>query len=172
MRDGRRGKPGDGNIPQVLGVLGKYGFAGLVLHSGTYVSREFGLAPGFWGCFPGVRACSRVLGLFPRGSGLLPGSGVVSQGFGLAPGFWGCFPGIRACSRVPGLFPRSPPAKGGPFLQSAGHSVRRATTGSFLAALREGIIPEKSVSPVLMRIKIRATWGGRYALRVWIPVTL
>lgn len=96
--------------------------------------------------FPGVRACSRVLGLFPRDSGLFSGPGFVSQE-----------------SPTQGVFP---------FLQSTGHSVRRATTGSFLAALREGIIPEKSVSPVLMRIKIRATWGGRYALRVWIPVTL
>ena len=38
------------------------------------------------------------------------------------------------------------------------YSVR---TGSFLAALREGIMPEKSVSAILMRMRTTATEGGR-----------
>ena len=41
------------------------------------------------------------------------------------------------------------------------YSVRSATTGSFLAALREGIMPEKSVSAILMRMRTTATEGGR-----------
>lgn len=57
------------------------------------------------------------------------------------------------------------PGRGNPWTDGVksgfNHSVRRATTGSFLAALREGMIPEKRVKPVLMRIKINATWGGR-----------
>ncbi len=41
------------------------------------------------------------------------------------------------------------------------YSVRSATTGSFLAALREGIMPEKSVSAILMKMRTTATEGGR-----------
>ena len=52
-----------------------------------------------------------------------------------------------------------------------GHSLRRATTGSFLAALREGIRPEMSVSSTLMPIRTRAAGRGSTALRLPAPVT-
>ena len=41
------------------------------------------------------------------------------------------------------------------------YSVLSATTGSFLAALREGIIPAISVKSTLIRINTPATTGGR-----------
>lgn len=46
-----------------------------------------------------------------------------------------------------------------------GYSVRRATTGSFLAALREGMMPEIRVRPVLMTTSMMATGMGSLALR-------
>ena len=50
------------------------------------------------------------------------------------------------------------------------HSVRRATTGSFFAALREGIMPETRVSSTLITTNMRATWIGRIALMLLISV--
>lgn len=41
------------------------------------------------------------------------------------------------------------------------YSVRSATTGSFLAALLEGMIPENRVSAMLMKIRTKAAQGGR-----------
>lgn len=41
------------------------------------------------------------------------------------------------------------------------YSARSATTGSFFAALEEGIIPENRVSAMLITIRITATHGGR-----------
>ena len=41
------------------------------------------------------------------------------------------------------------------------YSVRSATTGSFFAALLEGIIPENKVSAILIKIKTTAIPGGR-----------
>ena len=41
------------------------------------------------------------------------------------------------------------------------YSVLRATTGSFFAALLDGIMPEKSVSTTLMSTSVAATDKGR-----------
>ena len=60
-----------------------------------------------------------------------------------------------------------------PFTQGglfARYSVRRATTGSFLAALRAGIIPEISVSIILIPMRIKATGMGRMVRRLGISV--
>ena len=51
------------------------------------------------------------------------------------------------------------------------YSLRRATTGSFLAALREGIRPEIRVRKTLMAIRMMAAGSGSTAFRVWILVT-
>jgi hypothetical protein len=51
------------------------------------------------------------------------------------------------------------------------YSVLSATTGSFLAALLEGMIPAISVSSILISTRIAATYIGRCALRFSIPVT-
>lgn len=55
-------------------------------------------------------------------------------------------------------------------LKFINYSVRRATTGSFFAALLEGIIPAKSVKIMLMQTKAIAIVGGKIALRLVIPV--
>ena len=52
------------------------------------------------------------------------------------------------------------------------YSVLSATTGSFLAALLEGISPEMRVRKVLIRTSIIAPPIGRIALRFAIPVSL
>ena len=51
------------------------------------------------------------------------------------------------------------------------YSVRRATTGSFLAALREGMMPAMRVSAMLMRISTTAAGSGRKARIVEMPVS-
>ena len=51
------------------------------------------------------------------------------------------------------------------------YSLRSATTGSFFAALREGIIPEISVKPILIATRIIAAPIGRYACKVAKPVS-
>ena len=51
------------------------------------------------------------------------------------------------------------------------HSVRSATTGSFLAALLDGIRPEIRVSATLMATRMMAAGTGRTALRLSMPVT-
>ena len=53
---------------------------------------------------------------------------------------------------------------------SAFYSVRRATTGSFFAAARDGIIPLMSVNEMLIAIKINAVGTGNTALKFAIPV--
>ena len=52
------------------------------------------------------------------------------------------------------------------------YSVRSATTGSFFAALREGIMPAKSVRSTLMPTRIAAAPMGRCAFKVAISVSL
>ena len=51
------------------------------------------------------------------------------------------------------------------------YSLRSATTGSFFAALREGIKPETSVSPMLIATRIIAALNGKTACNVAIPVS-
>ncbi len=50
------------------------------------------------------------------------------------------------------------------------YSVLSATTGSFFAALLEGIIPEKSVRSTLITTRTIAACQGRTARRFSIPV--
>ena len=50
------------------------------------------------------------------------------------------------------------------------YSVLSATTGSFLAALFEGIMPANIVRMTLIRIRAIPTTGGKYALKLPIPV--
>ena len=52
-----------------------------------------------------------------------------------------------------------------------GYSVRSATTGSFFAALLDGIIPEIKVSSTLITIRIPPTNKGSCALKFGIPVS-
>ena len=52
------------------------------------------------------------------------------------------------------------------------YSVRKATTGSFFAALLEGIKPDRSVNATLTRIRTIAAGIGKNALRLLIPVRL
>ena len=49
------------------------------------------------------------------------------------------------------------------FIDEIFYSVRSATTGSFFAALAEGIMPAISVKTTLMPIRIRATGKGKIA---------
>lgn len=49
------------------------------------------------------------------------------------------------------------------------YSVRRATTGSFLAALPDGISPATNVSSMLTPINMSAVFHGRNALRLASP---
>ena len=51
------------------------------------------------------------------------------------------------------------------------YSVLSATTGSFFAALLEGMIPAISVSSILISTSMAATYIGSLALRFSIPVT-
>ena len=51
------------------------------------------------------------------------------------------------------------------------YSLLKATTGSFFAALLDGIIPAISVRIILMHTSTTATDKGRYALSPAIPVT-
>ena len=51
----------------------------------------------------------------------------------------------------------------------AAYSVRRAATGSLLAALRDGMIPPISVSTMLSTIRITAGTAGRTALMSFVP---
>ena len=51
------------------------------------------------------------------------------------------------------------------------YSERRATTGSFLAALLLGIMPANMVSTILSSIKITATSTGSIAFKLGIPVS-
>ena len=51
------------------------------------------------------------------------------------------------------------------------YSVLKATTGSFFAALFEGIIPATRVSSVLIAIRMIAICQGRMALSVLSPVS-
>ena len=51
------------------------------------------------------------------------------------------------------------------------YSLLSAVTGSFFAALREGIIPDTSVRHTLMIIRIIAASIGKIALRFAIPVS-
>ena len=55
-------------------------------------------------------------------------------------------------------------------LKKVFYSVRSATTGSFFAALAEGIMPAISVKTTLMPIRISATGKGKIASRLLIPV--
>ena len=50
------------------------------------------------------------------------------------------------------------------------YSVLRATTGSFFAALAEGIMPAMSVKTTLMAMRMSATGRGKIASRLLIPV--
>ena len=50
------------------------------------------------------------------------------------------------------------------------YSVRKATTGSFFAALLDGIMPAKRVSITLIMTNMTATGTGRTALSPLIPV--
>ena len=50
------------------------------------------------------------------------------------------------------------------------YSVLKATTGSFLAALRDGMMPAISVRSILMTIRTMAVVIGRTALRLFSPV--
>ena len=52
------------------------------------------------------------------------------------------------------------------------YSERNATTGSFLAALLEGIRPEINVSNTLITTIIIAAGRGKIAFKLLIPVTL
>lgn len=52
------------------------------------------------------------------------------------------------------------------------YSVRNATTGSFLAALLEGITPAMSVKVMLIITRITATGTGSTALKLLIPVSV
>ena len=52
------------------------------------------------------------------------------------------------------------------------YSVLRATTGSFLAALRDGMMPAISVKSTLITTSTAAVTGGRAALRLPMPVSL
>ena len=54
--------------------------------------------------------------------------------------------------------------------EQSGYSLLSATTGSFFAALLEGISPEMRVSATLIATSITAATGGRYALRLFMPV--
>lgn len=83
--------------------------------------------------------------------------------------------------RMRGLsFPSSPcpgrkggrhaPCAPGRTSPAGAYSVRSATTGSFFAALLEGIIPEKRVRAMLIKSRVRAASGGRKALSALIPV--
>ena len=51
------------------------------------------------------------------------------------------------------------------------YSERRATTGSFLEAMPEGIRPAMSVSPMLMATKITPATGGSTARMLSMSVT-
>jgi hypothetical protein len=50
------------------------------------------------------------------------------------------------------------------------YSLLNATTGSFFAALLDGMIPEISVRTILMHISIRAAGTGRNAFKLFMPV--
>ena len=50
------------------------------------------------------------------------------------------------------------------------YSLRKAITGSFLAALRDGIMPEYIVSTTLIAINIIAAGKGRTAFKFESPV--
>ena len=50
------------------------------------------------------------------------------------------------------------------------YSVLSATTGSFFAALRDGINPDITVKPILIKTSINAATGFRIALKSPIPV--
>ena len=52
------------------------------------------------------------------------------------------------------------------------YSVRNATTGSFFAALLDGMIPAISVNKRLIKMSITAVMIGSDALKVIIPVNL
>ena len=54
---------------------------------------------------------------------------------------------------------------------SSFYSVLKATTGSFLAALLDGIMPDTRVKPILISIKISAASGGKKADNVVSPVS-
>ena len=58
-----------------------------------------------------------------------------------------------------------------PSHQNINHSVLSATTGSFLAALREGMIPEIRVSMTLMTTRMTAASMGRKARRLAMSVS-
>jgi hypothetical protein len=47
--------------------------------------------------------------------------------------------------------------KRGRFIEKSYYSVRSATTGSFLAALREGMMPASMVSRTLITVSVTAT---------------
>lgn len=51
------------------------------------------------------------------------------------------------------------------------YSVRSATTGSFFAALLEGIIPANNVRSTLIAISIKPTLKGKCALKLDMPVS-
>ena len=51
------------------------------------------------------------------------------------------------------------------------YSVRSATTGSFLAALRDGISPASSVNAMLTITNTSAAGNGKTALKFRIPVS-
>ena len=95
---------------------------------------------------------------------------IVGEGFPLPTNFIEC----KAGGETPPLQPsvnidKSQKRNGNPFLFVI-YSLRSATTGSFLAALREGIIPAKRVKITLMPMRIRATGRGRTAFRLAMPV--
>ena len=52
------------------------------------------------------------------------------------------------------------------------YSLLSATTGSFFAALLEGIMPAMSVKSMLIRTSVTAAGTGRNAFRLLIPVRL
>ena len=59
---------------------------------------------------------------------------------------------------------------GYPEIRKPDYSLLRATTGSFLAALLEGMIPAISVRPMLISTRATAAPIGRIAWRLAIPV--
>ena len=61
-------------------------------------------------------------------------------------------------------------ATGRVFLLHIHYSVRRATTGSFFAAEREGMMPANMVSSTLMTISAKAVTGCRIASKFGMPV--
>ena len=60
--------------------------------------------------------------------------------------------------------------KGGASLRSGFYSVRSAVTGSFFAALRDGIRPPISVRITLRMTRITAPCAGRIAFTSGVPV--